>query len=127
MSSAEATAFENWLGAYVAGHGEFTALVVLLKIVNLEVRPLSSTFFNVVGDEVTWSDIVALFSSAGIDWDAAAFFPVAAPGGGPLDNATARLKLRALEGRLADDRLVLNEGGFFDAWGRRLQIEEVTQ
>jgi hypothetical protein len=28
--------------------------------------------------------------------------------------------------RLDDDRLVLNEGHFFDKWGRRLRIDEVT-
>jgi hypothetical protein len=55
------------------------------------------------------------------------FFPVTAKGGGPLDNPSARLKLRALEARLAEDRLVLNEGNFFDRIGRRLMIEEVTQ
>jgi hypothetical protein len=33
--------------------------------------------------------------------------------------------LRELEARLDEDRLVLNEGHFFDKWGRRLKIEEV--
>jgi len=51
---------------------------------------------------------------------------VTAPDGGPLDNPTARLRLRELESRVNGDRLVLNEGHFFDAWGRRLRIDEVT-
>ena len=36
------------------------------------------------------------------------------------------VKLRELEARLNDDRLVLNEGEFFDKWGRRLKIEEIA-
>jgi hypothetical protein len=28
--------------------------------------------------------------------------------------------------RLDEDRLVLNEGHFFDKWGRRLRIDEVA-
>jgi hypothetical protein len=33
--------------------------------------------------------------------------------------------LRALERRVIEDRMTINEGHFFDAWGRRLRIEEV--
>ena len=47
------------------------------------------------------------------------------PHGGPLDNPNARLRLRELESRLDDNPLVLNEGNFFDKWGRRLKVEEV--
>jgi hypothetical protein len=36
------------------------------------------------------------------------------------------LRLREIEARLDADRLVLNEGHFFDRWGRRLNIEEVA-
>ena len=61
----------------------------------------------------------------GQDWNGASFFPVTGPDGGPLDNPNARLQLHELEARLDDDRLVLNEGHFFDKWGRRLKIEEV--
>ena len=53
-------------------------------------------------------------------------FPGDGECGRPLDNPSARLKLRALEARLAEDQLVLNEGGFFDRFGRQLMIEEVT-
>jgi hypothetical protein len=67
-----------------------------------------------------------MFAGAGRDWDGAAFFPVVDADGGPLDNPTARSRLRALEARLDDDRLVLNVGHFFDKWGRRLKIEEVS-
>jgi hypothetical protein len=49
---------------------------------------------------------------------------VTAPDGGPLDNPTARLRLHELESRLDQNPLVLNEGHFFDKWGRRLKVEE---
>jgi len=118
--------FERWLEREFATTGAFTALVVLVEIAGLRVTPLCSAYFNVIGDEVEWSEIVLMFSGAGRDWHGAAFFPTIAPEGGPLDNPTARSRLRALEARLDDDRLVLNEGHFFDKWGRRMQIEEVS-
>jgi len=33
--------------------------------------------------------------------------------------------LQDLQARLDENRLILNEGHFFDSWGRRLKIEEV--
>jgi hypothetical protein len=127
LSTSDVSEFEQWLGAQFAVAGDFTALAVLVGIDGVKVTPLCSTYFNVIGDEVAWGDIVVMFAGSGTDWDGAAFFAVTAPGGGPLDNPTARIKLRELEARLDDDRLVLNEGQFFDKWGRRLKIEEVTQ
>jgi hypothetical protein len=118
--------FERWLAQEFAQSGAFTALVVLVEIRETQVTPLCSTYFNVIGDEVEWSEIVVMFAGAGREWHGAAFFPTTAPDGGPLDNPTARLRLRELEGRLDDDRLVLNQGHFFDQWGRRMQIEEVA-
>jgi len=118
--------FRNWLTRAFAGSGAFTALVVLVEIAGTRVTPVCSTFLNVIGDEIEWSDIVEMFRSSGRQWDGAAFFPTAAPDGGPLDNSSARTMLRDLEARLDDDRLVLNEGHFFDKWGRRMKIEEVT-
>src|SRR5262245_49753661 len=107
--------------------GKFTCLVVLVDIGETKVTPLCTTYFNVIGDEVDWSEIVLMFAGSGADWHGAAFFPIVAEQGGPLDNPTARIKLRELESRLDDDRLVLNEGHFFDKWGRRMRIDEVVQ
>jgi hypothetical protein len=103
----------------------FTALAVLVEITETKVRPLCSTYFNVIGSETDWSEIVILFTGADIEWDGVSFFPVVGRNGGPLDNPTARRRLRELEARLDDDPLVLNEGNFFDKWGRQLRIEEV--
>ncbi|MEP9368452.1 hypothetical protein [Xanthobacter sp. VNH20] len=121
----DATEFDLWLQETFSKEGAFTALVVLVKIGGLEVAPLASTFFNIIGDEIRWPQIVALFAGSGKQWDGAAFFPVL-DSGGPLLNGEARARLRAVEARVKADRLVLNEGHFFDAWGRRLKIEEAT-
>jgi hypothetical protein len=121
-----ATDFDRWIADEYARTGAFTALVVLVDIGERKVTPLCSTYFNVIGDEVEWGEITVLFAGSGVDWDGASFFPVTSPAGLPLDNPTARLRLRELESRLDDDRLVLNEGQFFDKWGRRMKIEEVT-
>ena len=118
--------FEQWLAQEFAATGAFTAFVILVEIAGTQVTPLCSTYFNVIGDEVAWGEIVTMFAGAGQSWGGAAFFPTVAAHGGPLDNPTARLRLRELEGRVDADRLVLNQGHFFDASGRRMTIEEVA-
>jgi hypothetical protein len=122
----EPTDFDRWLTAEFARTGSFTALAVLVRITETKVDPLCSTYFNVIGDEIDWDEIVVLFHGAGMEWDGAAFYPLTGQGGGPLDNPTARIRLRELEARLDESRLVLNEGEFFDKWGRRLKIEEIA-
>lgn len=124
-SDAHKTDFDHWVAEEFERTGEFTALVVLVAIDESKVTPLCSTYFNVIGVEIDWAEITVLFAGSGQEWSGASFFPVTMPGGGPLDNPTARLRLRELEARLDEDRLVLNEGQFFDKWGRRLQVEEV--
>jgi len=79
---AEANDFERWLPAAFAEIGAFTSLVVLVDIGETRVRPLCSTYFNVIGDEVAWNDIVQMFAGSGAEWDGAAFFPVTANAGG---------------------------------------------
>ncbi|TCT02704.1 hypothetical protein [Aquabacter spiritensis] len=119
------TDFDDWLVASFEAEGPFTALVILVRIGPLEVAPLASTFLSVIGAEIRWPEIVALFGGSGHKWDGAAFFPVL-DAGGPLLNAEARARLRALEARVREDRLTLNDGHFFDTWGRRLKVEEAT-
>ena len=124
-SDAEDTDFDRWIAEEFARTGEFTALVVLVAIADTQVTPICSTYLNVIGSDVDWGEITVLFAGSGQDWSGASFFPVTSRGGGPLDNPTARLQLRDLEARIDENRLVLNEGHFFDKWGRRLEIEEV--
>jgi hypothetical protein len=122
----QATDFERWLPAAFAEAGAFTALVVLVAIRESSVTPLCSTYFNVIGDEVAWADIVLMMAGSGADWDGVAFFPAMRPEGGPLDNPAARLRLRTIEARILEDRLTLNEGRFFDRFGRWLEIGEAA-
>lgn len=121
------THFDQWIAVEFEKTGPFTAMAVLVEVAESQVSPLCSTYFNVIGNEVDWGAITILFAGAGQAWDGAAFFPCASPGGGPLDNPTARLQLRQLEERVDEDRLVLNEGHFFDKWGRRMKVEEVEE
>ena len=125
ISEPAQTDFDHWVADEYARTGDFTALVVLVMIGETKVTPLCSTYLNVIGNEIDWAEITVLFAGSGQDWRGASFFPVIAANGGPLDNPTARLRLRELEARLDEDRLVLNEGQFFDKWGRRLKIEEL--
>ncbi len=122
------TDFDHWLVAeYAAGDPRgFTALAILVKIKKKDVEPLCSTYMHVIGTETNWSDMSTMFAGSGMRWDAAVFFPIRDTRyGGPLDNPTARLHLLNQEARISDDRLVINEGHFFDVWGRRMKIEEV--
>lgn len=130
MSNADApdgTEFDAWLKGMVGRHGEFTFLVVLAEIGERRVAPLCSTYFHVVGDEVEWSDIAAMLAGSGRKWGGAAFFPTkAAPQGGPVDDRTARSRLAEIESKVRQDRMVLNEGHFFDVLGRRIEIEPIA-
>lgn len=127
ISDAALTDFDRWIVVEFESTGSFTALVVLVEIAGSKVTPLCSTYFHVIGDEVDWRGITVLLAGAGREWDGAAFFPNVDPSGGPLDDSDARLQLSRLEERLDDNRLVLNEGNFFDKWGRRMKIEEIKE
>ena len=128
MSTSEhaITDFERWIAEEFGHTGAFTALAVLVEITETKVTPLCSTYFNVIGDEVDWADITVMFAGSGRTWDGASFYPLTDANGGPLDNPSARLQLRELEARLDIDRLVINEGHFFDKWGRRMIVEEMA-
>jgi hypothetical protein len=124
-SETSASDFDAWIVEEFAATGPFTALVILVEIGEHTVTPVTSTYFNVIGDEIEWQEIASLFAGSGVGWDAASFFPNVAPNGGPLDNDAARSELRALETRVKEERLALNEGFFFDQHGRRMMVEQV--
>jgi hypothetical protein len=117
------TEFDAWLKDMVARHGEFTVLVILTEIGERSVVPLCSTYLHVLGDAVDWQEIKALFAGSGRNWDGVAFFPTKGRNGGPIDKATAGLRLAELEAKVVENRMVLNEGHFFDVHGRRIEIE----
>lgn len=126
MSTSETSAsdFDEWIVDEFVATGAFTALVILVEIGERTVTPLTSTYFNVIGDDIDWQEIASLFAGSGVAWDGASFFPHVAPDGGLLDDGAARSELRAIEGRVTADRLALNEGFFFDRHGRRMKVEE---
>ena len=128
MSTSEAalTDFDVWLREKYARIGSFTMFVVLLQIKDTSVMPQCSTYFHVIGTEIDWAEMTILLAGAGYDWQGAVFFADEGGGKGPLDNVTARVKQRALEQAIDKDRLHINKGEFFDAWGRRMRIDEVS-
>jgi hypothetical protein len=114
--------FGDWIVEEFA-RGAFTALVVLVEIDECSVTPLASTYFNIIGAETDWPEIVALFAGAGVAWNGASFFPLRSPEGGLLDDTAARMKLRDLEARVKAERLTLNAGFFCDREGQRMMVE----
>ncbi len=125
MSTSDATEFDDWLAALYESTGDFTMLVILTEIREQGVTPLCSTYFHVVGEDADWDSMSLMFAGSGQQWDGAAFFPTKSPQGGPIDNPTARLRLNELEENVTKDRMVLNEGNFFDALGRKIKVEPI--
>ena len=118
-----ATDFKAWIDDEFASRGAFTALVALVEIGERSVAPLVFTCLNVTESKSDWPDVVALFDSTGVPWDGASFFPVSVDGG-PLDDAAARVGLRAIEQRMKAEPLALNEGFFFARDGQRIMVEK---
>jgi hypothetical protein len=116
--------FDDWVVQEFTRSGGFTALLVLMRIDALSVVPLRSTYVHIIGDETRWAELSGLLSSARVAWNGVLIEPISSDGGGPVDDLAARVALRALERRVIEDRMTINEGHFFDAWGRRLKIEE---
>lgn len=125
MSTSDATDFDAWLARTFNELGSFTAFVILVEIKGSDVTPLCSTYFHVIGTEIDWAEMTLLLAGSGRDWQGAAFFPDQGGGKGPLDNVTARVKMKGLEEAVGKDRLQINKGHFFDQWGRRMRIDEV--
>lgn len=118
--------FDDWIVKEYRRSKGFTALIVLVSTANLGVLPLRSTFTHVIGDELDWHQFSMLMRGAGVAWDGALIVPVSDAGGGPVADERAREELRILEDRVNENRLVVNEGHFFDTWGRRMRVEEAT-
>ncbi|HWM81080.1 MAG TPA: hypothetical protein VNQ56_03370 [Pseudolabrys sp.] len=116
--------FDEWVVNEYRRTGGFTALVVLIATGNLEVIPLRSTFMHVIGDELNWLELSKLLHGSGVSWNSVLMMSIADTDGGPIEDITAREALRSLEKRIIEDRMVINEGHFFDKWGRRMKIEE---
>ncbi len=116
--------FDDWVVHEFNRSGGFTALLVLIRIAALSVIPLRSAYVHVVGDETRWVGMSKLLAGAGVAWDGVLIQPLSADDGGPVDDLAARVELKALERRIIEDRMTINGGHFFDAWGRRLKVVE---
>lgn len=122
MSTSDQTDFDAWLADMHGRVGDFTALVVLVDIGPDKVAPLCSTYVHFIGSEIDWNEITVMFAGSGHSWKGASFFPTQGRNGGPIDNPTARLRLKELEQEVMSNRMVLNDGHFFDDEGRRIEI-----
>jgi hypothetical protein len=118
--------FEPWLKTAYRETEGFTALVVLVRIGEETVTPVASTYFHLVGNDLAWSDLSGLLSRSGQAWDGVVLFPES-DGKGPIPDALAKIKLRDIELRLGEDRIHINDGHFFDRWGRRMQVDAMPK
>ena len=125
LSTSEHTDFDDWLNATFALQGPFTAFIVLVEIRDANVTPLCSTYLHVIGTEIDWAELTLILAGSGREWQGAVFFPEQDGVNGPLNAVKARLRLKELEAAVDKDRLHINTGQFFDAWGRRMKIEAV--
>lgn len=116
--------FDDWIVREYRRSKGFTALILLVSTANLGVLPLRSTFTHVIGEELDWHQFSMLMRGAGVAWDGVLIMPVSDSGGGPIADARASEELSALEERVNENRLVVNEGHFFDSWGRRMKVVE---
>lgn len=119
--------FDVWVREEFARSGAFTALIVLLAIEEHTVRPLRSSHVHLIGADVSWADMAALFDKSGPGWDGALFsIRTDGEGGGPISDAAAQIALKDHVQEIVEDRSRLNIGHFFDRKGRRLRVDEVA-
>lgn len=123
MSTGRGGDFKAWIDAEIAERGAFTALVALVEIGERSVIAQVFTSLDVTDAETDWPDVVAVFDSIGVPWNGASFFP-AGMDGRPLEDALARIGLRAMEQRVRSELLALNDGFFFDRDGQRIMVEK---
>ena len=76
------TDFEKWLAAQFADTGAFTIFIVLVRTSGEQVAAVKSTYAQMIGDDMSWVQMVALLDGARTSWDAVAFF-VGLGAGGP--------------------------------------------
>lgn len=125
MSSSKGADFQRWVVEQFARTEGFTILIVLVEIGEASVAPLASSYLHVIGDDIAWPDFADLLNRSGKKWDGVALFAHAASKGGPIPDMLAKVRLTEIEERVRADRLTLNEGAFFDRWGRQMVVEEM--
>ena len=126
MSTSDVLDFDGWLQVFFRQTGGFTALIVLVGIGGERVAAVSSTYVHLIGDDLRWTEFAALMTKSGRPWDGVVLFPETTDGHGPIPDMLARIRLRDVEARIAEDPIHINDGHFFDRWGRRMKIEETV-
>jgi hypothetical protein len=124
LSISSENRFDSWLKAAFQETGGFTALILLVEIKQPRVKSVSSTYVHIIGDELSWPEFSDLLHKARVKWDGVAIFIETANEGGPVADFIAKVKLRDWESKVFDDPLHINEGHFFDPWGRRMKVDE---
>lgn len=118
------TDFDEWVVETYREVGSFTILFVLVAIGETRVDLLRSAYVHVVGDELRWPDMAAMFVSAGVAWSGVVFYRAGREG--LVEDGEARARLAALVRKLTEDRSLIRDGEFFNADGLRLEIAEIT-
>ncbi|TWS94688.1 hypothetical protein [Reyranella sp. CPCC 100927] len=119
-------AFDAWLRETYAATKGFTALLLLVKTDARTIWPLGSSYANVIGNELTWSEFRRLLDRSDLSWNAVAIFPAAAAAGGPLNDTEARARLKQVQDRVIANHAAVNEGVFFDRKGRPLRLDPLS-
>lgn len=125
MSSSSGADFKTWFDDRFAETGGFTALILLLAIGDGKVSPISCSYVHVIGNETRWVDMKAMLDASHVAWDGFVIFAESPPGGGPLIDIVAKTRLQARIDEATANRMVLNDGGFFDNRGRAIRIDPV--
>src|SRR5260370_33521835 len=120
------TDFEQWLTAQFADTGPFTAFIVLVQISGEAVSAVKSSYAQLIGDDMPWTEMRALLDGARTHWDGVAFFVGLGYAGGPLSGGAAEGKLKEGEAAGWAEPLALNRGLFFDRDGRNLGADGVS-
>jgi hypothetical protein len=118
--------FDRWLESQFAASGPFTALIILVKIESTTIWPLGSSYATVIGSDLRWVGMRRLLDGSKLPWNGMAIFPTLSNAGGPLTDQDARQRLAEVQKRMIADHAAINEGFFFDRFGRMIRLEEVT-
>ncbi|MDB6181290.1 hypothetical protein [Paracoccus fistulariae] len=116
------TDFDDWLRATWAETQGFTLLMVLIGLGEGRVDLLRSAYLHVIGDDLTWNEMVRHFDSSGEAWDAVAMFRAGREGLVAHDVAKDRLDalMRAMNG----DRTLIRDGEFYNRDGLMLRLDD---
>lgn len=116
------TDFDDWLRATWAETQGFTLLMVLIGLGEGRVDLLRSAYLHVIGDDLTWNEMVRHFDSSGEAWDAVAMFRAGREG--LVADDVAKDRLDALMRAMNGDRTLIRDGEFYNRDGLMLRLDD---